>query len=232
MKKIFVTLFAMLAMSMAMPAQNVSFSKDNDMAFGNDWFVVEPLSYLGYGYQIKSAYPDNAGYSDEFFLNAMELGFRPFSAGLISIGVDWTMNTYRLDKAHLWGAEDNGKVWARDASSLPGSTTLKSSRLRVHTFSIPLSFEVRAGKGAFRIGAAGEYNLPANVRNRTADGGKTTKELKKGIGVNEFTYSAFGAISFGGLGIYVKYRPSFQFAEGDGPHFNNLCVGLVLGLGM
>lgn len=225
MKKIFVTLFAMLAMSMAMPAQNVSFSKDADLVFGNDWFVVEPLSYLGYGYQIKSGYPDKAGYSDEFFMNAMELGFRPFSAGLIAIGVDWTMNTYRLDKAYRWAAEDNGKVWYHEEA-------IKSSRLRVHTFSIPLSFEVRAGKGAFRIGAAGEYNLPANVRNRTVEGGKTTKRVVKGIGVNEFTYSAFGAISYGGFGIYVKYRPSFQFAEGNGPHFNNLCVGLVLGLGM
>ena len=217
---------------MAMPAQNVSFSKDADLAFGNDWFVVEPLSYLGYGYQIKSGYPDKAGYSDEFFMNAMELGFRPFSAGLIAIGVDWKMDTYRLDKSSMWSVSNDGNVWRESAATLPGSAALISSRLRLHTFSVPLSFEVKAGKSSFRIGAAGEYNLPAGVKNRVRTDGKNTTVRNKGISVNEFTYSAFGAISYGGLGVYVRYRPSFQFAEGKGPHFNNLCVGLVLGLGM
>ena len=222
----------MLAFTMMMPAQNVEFSEDCDVAFGNEVFVVEPLSYIGYGYQIKSAYPENAGFSDEFFINAMELGFRPFGNALIAIGVDYKMDTYRLDKQHLWGAEEGGSVWKRDAGSLPGSSALKSSKLRVHTFAIPLSFELNAGKSSFRIGAAGEYNLPAVVKNKISQDGGVTKETKKGIGVNEFTYSAFGSISYGGLGVYVRYRPSFQFAEGQGPHVNNLTVGLVLGLGM
>ena len=232
MKKIFVTLFAMLAFSMMMPAQNVEFSEDADLTFGNEVFVVEPISYIGYGYQIKGNYPDVAGYSDEFFINAMELGIRPFKNALIAIGVDYKLDTYRLDKAHLWGAEDGGSIWKRDASSLPGSSTLKSSKLRVNTFAIPLSFELNAGKSSFRIGAAAEYNLPAKVSNKIKTSDGVNKEVKKGLGVNEFTYSAFGSISYGGLGVYVRYRPSFIFEEGSGPHYNNLTVGLVMGLGM
>lgn len=232
MKKIFVTLFAMLAFSMMMPAQNVEFSEDCDVAFGNEVFVVEPLSYLGYGYQIKSAEPEKAGYSSEFFINAMELGFRPFSTGLIAIGVDYKLDTYRQIKDYFWAANDNGNIISYPASTLPGSTTLKKAKLLVHTFSIPLSFEVNAGKSSFRIGAAGEYNLPAVAKYKMVNNGESSSVKGKGTGINEFTYSAFGSISYGGLGVYVRYRPSYQFVEGQGPHFNNLVVGLVMGLGM
>ena len=232
MKKIFVTLFAMLAFSMMMPAQNVEFSEDCDLTFGNEVFVVEPLSYIGYGYQLKSAYPENAGYSDEFFVNAMELGFRPFSNGLIAIGVDYKMDTYRLDKNSMWTAVTNGNIHRDPASMLPGNSSLKSSRLRVHTFSIPLSFELNAGKSSFRIGAAGEYNLPAIVKTKMIDDNEVSTVKGKGTCMNEFTYSAFGSISYGGLGVYVRYRPASQFIDGKGPYVNNLVVGLVMGLGM
>ena len=232
MKKLFVTLLAMLAFSMMMPAQNVEFSEDCDLAFGNEVFVVEPISYMGFGYQLKSADPDKAGFSDEFFINAMELGFRPFSNALIAIGVDYKLDTYRQNKNYFWAANDNGNVISYPASTLPGSAQLKAAKLRVHTFSIPLSFELNAGKSSFRIGAAGEYNLPAVAKYKMVSEGETKSVKGKGTGMNEFTYSAFGSISYGGLGVYVRYRPSFQFEEGKGPHFNNLVVGLAMGLGM
>ena len=230
MKKIFFTLLAMLAFSMTMPAQNVEFSKDCDLTFGNEVFVVEPLSYLGFGYQLKSADADKAAFSDQFFINAMELGFRPFSNGLISIGVDYKMDTYRMNEKYLWTIHDNGNVVETAAATFPGA--VKNAKLRVHTFAIPLSFELNAGKSSFRVGAAAEYNLPAVAKYKWVKDGETTSYKDKCSTNNEFTYSAFGSISYGGLGVYVRYRPAFQFAEGKGPHFNNLVVGLVLGLGM
>ena len=235
MKKVFITLVALMAVAFSMDAQNkVKFSEDADLAFGNDFFVVEPISYLGYGYHLKNSEMNDAqnAFNSEFFINIMELGLRPFKGGMFTIGVDYDLDQYRLDKDHLWGAETNKNVWIRPLATSPYQS-VKYSRLNVHTFAIPVAFEFDAGKCAFRIGAAGEYNLPAVNKDKVINKeGKSLKGKETGIPVNEFTYSFFGAISYGGLGVYVKYNPCYQFADGVGPQFKSLTIGAVLGLGM
>ena len=237
MKKVIFTLVALLAVTFTMTAGNnkkVKFSEDAELAFGNDFFVVEPISYLGYGYHLKNSEmaPEQNAFNSEFFINIMELGIRPFKGGMFAIGVDYDLDQYRLDKDHFWGAEANKGAWIRGVSMSPFKS-VKYSRLNVHTFSIPVSFEFDAGKCAFRLGAVGEYNLPAvNKEKMVNKEGGITKNKVKSIPVNEFTYSFFGSISYGGLGVYVKYNPASQFADGIGPNFKCLTLGAVLGLGM
>lgn len=236
MKKVIFTLVALLAVTFTMSAGNkkVRFSEDADLAFGNDFFVVEPISYLGFGYHLKNSQMDIAqdAANTEFFINIMELGIRPFKGGMFAIGVDYDLDQYRLDKNHFWGAETGKNAWIRSLGMSPYKS-VKYSRLNVHTFSIPVSFEFDAGKCAFRLGAAGEYNLPAvNKEKLVKSEGGIVKNKIKNIPVNEFSYSFFGSISYGGLGVYVKYNPVCQFAEGSGPSFKTLTLGAVIGLGM
>ena len=231
MKKIFVSIIALLAVSFGLSAQQqVKFSEDINVSYGNKVFVVRPVSYLGYGYHLKSQdmRDEQNAFNSEFFVNIMELAVRPASWMSINLGVDYDLDQYRLDKNHLWGAEDNGSVWIRSSENYKG---IKYSRLNVHTFSIPLSLEFAAGKAAFRLGAAGEYNLPATVKNKVVTDEGTSKYKAKGLPTKSLNYSFFGAISYGGLGVYVRYRPVYQFEEKKGPQFTTLTIGAVLGLG-
>lgn len=235
MKKIFVTLLAVLAVSVSMSAGDSKFNKDVDLTFGNDFFVVQPISYIGYGYHLPfdgMSDAQKSAFNSEFFVNVMELGIRPFGNGLIALGVDYGFDSYRLDKKNLWDAESGGSVWKHPIDLSPYKE-IKRSVLRVHTLAIPLSFELQAGKCAFRVGAAGEYNLPAVVKSKCINKDDVATKIKvKGINTVQFNYSLFGAISYGGFGVFVRYRPSYQFEEGKGPHFKSLSIGAVIGLGM
>ena len=234
MKKAFLAIVVLLTVSFSMQAQKkVEFGKNADFAFGNKVFAVEPISYLGYGYHIKSQKMDSAqdAFNSEFFINIMELGIRPSKSFMIALGVDYDLDQYRLDRNHIWGADASIQ-----SLSSAGFNKKNYSRLNVHKFAIPLSFEIKAGKSAIRLGAAGEYNLPAVVKTKgvTADG-YTTKSKEKVLGdryVKQFSYNVFGAISYGGLGVYARFTPSQLFVGDDAPKVQTFTVGLVLGLGM
>ncbi|MBQ7254210.1 MAG: hypothetical protein IJS30_06015 [Bacteroidales bacterium] len=231
MKKAFLAIVVVLAVSFPMQAQKrVEFSKNADLAFGNRVFVVEPVSYLGYGYHLKSRdmAPAQDAFNSEFFVNIMELGIRPSRSFMIALGVDYDLDQYRLDKSHVWGT-DAGIM----SAEMAGYSKKNYSRLNVHKFAIPLSFELKAGRSAIRIGAAGEYNLPAVVKTKgaTADG-VTTIVKEKVQDVKQFNYNVFGSISYGGLGVYVRYSPSQVFAGNVAPVVQTFTVGLVVGFGM
>lgn len=235
MKRIVITLLAIAAMTFSMNAQtDVKFSEDADLAYGNEFFFVEPVSYIGYGVHLPNTEmaTEMSLFNNEFFVNVMELGLRPSKCTMFAIGVDYKLDQYRLNKYSLWGAESGNSVWIRSLISTPYQE-VAYSRLNVHTLSIPLSFECQFGKCSFRVGAAGEYNLPAvNKDKLISNDGSKVKNKVTGIPVKEFNYSLFGAVNYGGLGLYVRYRPMYQFNDGLGPQFKSLSVGAVIGLGM
>lgn len=228
MKIVILALFALIAVSFSIHAQKVGFNKDADMTFGNKVFVVQPVSYLGFGYHLKSQKmaPAQDAFNSEFFVNIMELGIRPSKAIMIALGVDYDLDQYRLNKGHVWGGDAG--IMSLDMASFAKKNY---SRLNVHKFAIPLSVEFRAGKSAFRLGAAGEYNLPAVVKTKgITPYGESEKEKEKITGIKQFSYSVFGAISYGGLGVYARYTPMQVF--GGNPTIQTFTVGAVLGLGM
>ena len=238
MKRILITIVAIVALTLPMNAQRFRFSEAADLAFGNRTFFVEPISYLGFGWHLfnnEMATEQNA-YNSEFFVNIMELGIRPASGFMIALGVDYKLDQYRLNSSYLWGSETGSSAWIRPLDMSPYKS-VKFSRLNVNTFSVPLSFEFRTWKCAFRIGAAGEYNLPGVNKNKLVKPDGTTETHKvTGIPVKEFNYSFFGAISYGGIGVFVRYRPTYQFTKDSngllGPQFKSLSIGAVIGLGM
>lgn len=228
MKKVFLTILALLAVSFSINAQKVGFNKDTDLTFGNKVFVVQPVSYLGFGYHLKSQKmaPAQDAFNSEFFVNIMELGIRPSKSIMIALGVDYDLDQYRLNKNHVWG--EDADIMNLDMASFARKDY---SRLNVHKFAIPLSVEFRAGKSAFRLGAAGEYNLPAVVKTKgVTQSGASEKEKEKITSIKQFSYSVFGAISYGGFGVYARYTPMQVF--GGNPTTQTFTVGAVLGLGM
>ena len=234
MKRIITISAAVLAGGMMAFAQTVEFNEDADLSIRKGIFSTEFVSYEYFGdhyfLNADQSFLDNKGrVNSEFVLNLVELRINPYESGMFSIGVDLAWDYYRLNKDHFW---------------LPTSdktgVDIASREATVRSVSIPVSFEQNFGKCDLRIGIAGEYNYAGVSKFKAIDNnGTTIKETKSGerfsdsIKVRPFTYNVFGALSFGGLGLYVRYNPMPQFEEGFGPQFEKtLTFGLVCGLGM
>ena len=220
-----------------------SFAQEKGISLRKGAFSAEVLSYLALGdHFIMKAAPgfDNAEKnSTEIVLNLVELRIHPYETGLFAIGVDFDWDQYRLNKSSYWMPDTEKTRVAVASIDNSGYKKIKKSNLVVRTLSFPVSFEQNFGKCAFRIGAVAEYNFPGITRFKAIDSsGAKVKETRSGarfankIKTNEFTYSAFASISFGGLGGYVKYNPMEQFVEGYGPGFKSVTLGIVYGLGM
>ena len=245
MKRILTIFAAVLAGGMMAFAPTVEFNEDADRSIRKGVFSTEFVSYEYFGdhyfLNADQSFLDNKGrVNSEFVLNLVELRINPYESGMFSIGVDLAWDYYRLNKDHLWlpTSDKTGvDIASREAS---GFSKIKRSNLTVRSVSIPVSFEQNFGKCDLRIGIAGEYNYAGVSKFKAIDNnGTTIKETKSGerfsdsIKVRPFTYNVFGALSFGGLGLYVRYNPMPQFEEGFGPQFEKtLTFGLVCGLGM
>ena len=245
MKRILTFFAAVLAGGMMAFAQTVEFNEDADLSIRKGVFSTEFVSYEYFGdhyfLNADQSFLDNKGrVNSEFVLNLVELRINPYESGMFSIGVDLAWDYYRLNKDHLClpTSDKTGvDIASREAS---GFSKIKRSNLTVRSVSIPVSFEQNFGKCDLRIGIAGEYNYAGVSKFKAIDNnGTTIKETKSGerfsdsIKVRPFTYNVFGALSFGGLGLYVRYNPMPQFEEGFGPQFEKtLTFGLVCGLGM
>lgn len=245
MKRILTIFAAVLAGGMMAFAQTVEFNEDADLSIRKGVFSTEFVSYEYFGdhyfLNADQSFLDNKGrVNSEFVLNLVELRINPYESGMFSIGVDLAWDYYRLNKDHLWlpTSDKTGvDIASREAS---GFSKIKRSNLTVRSVSIPVSFEQSFGKCDLRFGIAGEYNYAGVSKFKAIDNnGTTIKETKSGerfsdsIKVRPFTYNVFGALSFGGLGLYVRYNPMPQFEEGFGPQFEKtLTFGLVCGLGM
>ena len=134
----------------------------------------------------------------------------------------------------------DGRVAAiREKLDENGFKKIKKSNLVVRTLSVPVSLEQSFGKCSLRLGAAVEYNFPGITKFKAIDNnGAKIKETRDGaryadeIKTNQITFNAFAALSYGGLGFYVKYNPKEQFVEGYGPRFTSITAGVICGLGM
>ena len=245
MKRIVTILAAVIATGMTAFAQNVEFNEDADLSIRKGIFSTEFVSYEYFGdhyfLNADQTFLDNKGrVNSEFVLNLIEMRINPYESGMFSIGVDLAWDYYRLDKDHFWLPNSDKTGVAIASRETYGFSKIKRSNLTVRSVSVPVSFEQNFGKCALRVGVAGEYNYAGVSKFKAVDNnGTTVKETKSGdrfsdsIKVRPLTYNVFGALSFGGLGVYVRYNPMPQFEEGYGPQFEKtLTLGIVCGLGM
>ena len=250
MKRLLSSLIGLVAVCSLAFAQGANafgegLAEKNSVYFG-DYFEVSGLSYIGVGLSIPHNLGGSSDFTDhtnmfrnnEFFFNVVELQARPFDGGVISLGADLSWEYYRLKKSHYWSAElNNTKADVHEIGV--DIKSVRKSQLSVMTFSFPLSFEYNLGSFSFRAGAAAELNLNGIVRFRGEgmDGSNISentsgKRYSNHISTNLFTYSLFASASYGGLGVYTRFRPTAQFAPGYGPCVNTFTVGIVMGLGM
>ncbi len=245
MKKIFSIVALATIFSAGLSAQNnFEFGENADFSIRKGAFSAETVSYVAFGdhnlLDADTDFQNNKGKAlTEFFMNLVELRVHPYETGMITLGVDFDWDYYRLRNTYFWQPDASKEKVSIASMENSGFKRIKKSRLSVRTLSVPLAFEQSFDKFTLRIGAAAEYNFPAisRFKGETRDGA-TIKEWKDGdhfskqIKTKPFTYNVFGSLSFGGIGVYVKYCPVTQFEQGYGPQFKSITFGVISGLGM
>ena len=245
MKRIFsIVALATVFCSGLFAQTKINFNEDADFSIGKGVFSAEPISYVAFGdhniIQADVVFENNKGKAlTEFFINLIEMRIRPYDSGMFTLGVDFDWDYYRLRNTYFWQPDASKEKVSIASMEGSGFKRIKKSRLSVRTLSVPIAFEQSFDKFTLRIGAAGEYNFPAISRFKgESRDGATVKEWKDGdhfskqIKTKPFTYNIFGSLSFGGIGVYVKYSPVTQFEQGYGPQFKSLTFGVISGIGM
>lgn len=253
MKKLCI-LLAALTLSLGAPAQ--SFDRSSSDFFSlelTDWLEFNPLSYIYVGMQGPAAesgngqvprYTDhtNFGRSVEFGFNLAELVIRPYITGAIGLGANLNWNYFNLFSDYLWVPYSNGtNVTIMDKMFLehaPVIRSIKKSTLSVMSFDFPLNFTQYIGPFSITVGATAKINLAGRHRFRGVDSEGNKMNMRKSgiyfskdIKTNLFTYDIHAAFAYGGLGLYVKYKP-MAVLSGPSPEFTVWTIGLILGLDM
>lgn len=245
MKKFFSIVALATIFSFGLAAQNsFEFGEDADFSIRKGAFSAETVSYVAFGdhnlLDVDADFQNNKGKAlTEFYMNIIELRVHPYETGMFTLGVDFDWDYYRLRNTYFWQPDASKEKVSIASMEGSGFKRIKKSRLSVRTLSVPIAFEQSFDKFTLRIGAAGEYNFPAISRFKgESRDGATVKEWKDGdhfskqIKTKPFTYNVFGSLSFGGIGVYVKYSPVSQFEQGYGPQFKSLTFGVISGIGM
>lgn len=245
MKKFFSIVALATIFSFGLAAQNsFEFGEDADFSIRKGAFSAETVSYVAFGdhnlLDVDADFQNNKGKAlTEFYMNIIELRVHPYETGMFTLGVDFDWDYYRLRNTFFWQPDASKEKVSIASMEGSGFKRIKKSRLSVRTLSVPIAFEQSFDKFTLRIGAAGEYNFPAISRFKgESRDGATVKEWKDGdhfskqIKTKPFTYNIFGSLSFGGIGVYVKYSPVTQFEQGYGPQFKSLTFGVISGIGM
>ncbi len=256
MKKILLTV-ASLVLATGAFAQGFGSRASNSGFYyqlGDSDFYLQPLADVHFGFDLATnatdEFKDNTSFfkSTQFGFNMLELSFRPYESGAISLGADVEWNSYRLNSDYMFVpynaiptvAEPDGNKVSIQNKTLMGIKEVKKSKLLVCTFEFPLNYTQKFGRFVIRLGASAELNLQGCVQFKGVGGVSGTDnidEMGKGtrhsnqVSTNLFTYNLHGAIGYGGLGLYVKYRPKPVILENYGPQFQTLTLGLMIGLG-
>lgn len=226
-------LFLILALAALPFTSAFAFPTDDD-----EVVTFDILSHFYFGFHGLTPGADpafaqstNFARSGEIGFNLIEFGVRPYQSGTISLGVDLDWDNYRLWKSHYWEVEPvDGTV--KVAPSTPFESVSKSV-LRVLSFEFPLDFTQTIGqKLDLTVGASAELNFAGSTHFRAT--GLDGSVLRNGpyhianIKTQLFTYNFHASITYNGIGLYAKYSPKPQFAEGFGPQFVTWTTGIIL----
>jgi len=164
------------------------------------------------------------------FFSLAEINIRPVKPVSLSVAVDLNWDAYRLNSNYYWKPGGAQNVTIADMS--PDYTQIKKSVLRSFGFDVPVQLCLHLGDFKLAAGVVGEYNLPGRTKFKAIDASgakvKNGALRVKDIEARPFTWSYRASLSYNSLGLYFKYSPVSQFAEGKGPQFSNYTVGLMI----
>ena len=199
MKKVFTILSVIMALTAFSTPASAQFTFDKD--------IIEPVSHIGFGYNIVNTNAFKSSYSEEFFVNILTLNLFPVENFGVQIGVDYKTVGFE-SKDDAFYLDGNKKVQAEPfKDKYPVSYTKNYSRFRTNTFSAPVMLTVEAGNFSMSAGAEANLNLTGRVKDKYLVNGKKVKNIDKGAQFNRFNYNFIFSLSYDDTGLYVKYYP-------------------------
>ena len=196
-----------------------------------DVVSLDPVSHIGYGYNIVKTSDFNPSASDEFFVNILTLKLNPVDFLGLDIGVDYKTVDFR-SRDDAFYLDANKIIHAMPFKEKYNENYTKNfSRFRTNSFSAPVTLNLYAGEFAVGLGAEANFNLTGRVKDKFFVDGKKQKYIEKGAQFNKFNYNFLAYISYADTGIYFRYYPknSRLMPEG-GVDVSYMTVGVVFGM--
>lgn len=192
---------------------------------------VEAVGALNLGFHsLKSdAFTTSGLRSGQIDFALFNAYLRPVSWFSLNVGADIAWDYYR-SKDRRFDLDNANNIVARDMTADETKSKDRVSRITTTSFLFPATLRIYAGKWEFLAGAEAILNLNASVHTSLLDGNTRTITHTKGANVNRWGYDFIGALSYDGLGVFVKYMPETvrQFPE-PGPSLERWTFGLRLG---
>lgn len=144
-----------------------------------------------------------------------------------SVGFGLSWRSFSLLNSQAFAIEDN-KVTFGDYQ---GSATLKRSRLKVFSLSVPVLWNWEfCKKHNLKLGPIVNFNTHASLKTTTKSGDSEWDISTNDIAKRPVTVDLYGAIElYGDFGVYVRYSPMSIFKTERAPEMRPLSFGIVFG---
>lgn len=155
--------------------------------------------------------------------------YRPrMSRFTYGIGVSTSWKKFKMTDDVQFKNEANGNTVL---SNYPEGANIAFSRLKVYSWNVPLEvkYDLTDKISLSGIGII-NFNERATLKTGyTTAEGENIKERTDRLHITPITFDVMGQISFGWIGLYVKYSPCNVFESGRGPKFQSWSTGITLG---
>ena len=180
------------------------------------------VSALGGPSELKT----NFGKSVEITWHAADITLHPIDPHWsFSTGLWFNWKNYRMTGNTRFDKTEDGRVIL---TSYPEKADINFSRVHTLSYQIPLLVHYKSTK-RFHFAGGFLFNLNGhgNLKTRYSLDGQSYKDRDRKVHLNGFTTDIFGAVTYRGLGMYLKYSPCNVLDISRGPKFHGLSTGLI-----
>lgn len=173
-----------------------------------------------------SALDTNFGKSVEITWHAADITLHPADEHWsFSTGLWFNWKNYRMTGNTRFDKTEDGRVIL---TSYPEKADINFSRVHTLSYQIPLLVHYKSTK-RFHFAGGFLFNLNGhgNLKTRYSLDGQSYKDRDRKVHLNGFTTDIFGAVTYRGLGMYLKYSPCNVLDISRGPKFHGLSTGLI-----
>lgn len=171
------------------------------------------------------------GNSWEFFISRLVyFGYTPVRNGpRLSAGFGlWVKNLESKDGRRFI---EGGSKWANTVGlePMPEGSSEHSAHLRLYSVTVPFTIEQRLAP-ELKLQLSAVMNVPTTLRvtNKYHLNGDEIKRQWDTNAGRPINWDFMGAISYDGIGIYVKYSPYNLFRDNCGPKVTTVSTGLII----
>ncbi len=154
------------------------------------------------------------------------LGLRAYwnSQNWLTFGVGYNARNYALNSTGRFVKTDG----AISVEPYPADAHGGSSRLRVETLSMPLIYGRRLGRHCgLHVGPVLNVTTRSSLKTTYEVGRIGHTDRAGGIYAHKVTVDLYGALSYHGWGLYVRYSPMKLIKSGCGPQFSSISTGII-----